>query len=100
MQTMEFKVIMMVKISPTDKKSLAQTHTRYHHQKGSSIARRQEVFGSNTYKIPPPKDKSSMTGEIDPIEISRSQNPFLFSGAKVVDGYGRMLVTSVGMNTI
>ncbi|KAB2625348.1 calcium-transporting ATPase 13 [Pyrus ussuriensis x Pyrus communis] len=45
-------------------------------------------------------DESSMTGEIDPVEISRSQNPFLFSGAKVVDGYGRMLVTSVGMNTI
>ena len=44
-------------------------------------------------------DESNMTGEIGPVEISPSQNPFLFSGTQVVDGYGRMLVTSVGMNT-
>ncbi|XP_060671512.1 putative calcium-transporting ATPase 13, plasma membrane-type [Ziziphus jujuba] len=44
-------------------------------------------------------DESSMTGESDHVEINRGQNPFLFSGTKVVDGYGRMVVTSVGMNT-
>ncbi|KAM1316708.1 hypothetical protein PS2_019830 [Malus domestica] len=44
-------------------------------------------------------DESSMTGESDHVEISQHQNPFLFSGTKVADGYARMLVTSVGMNT-
>ncbi|KAM5552860.1 hypothetical protein ABKV19_025201 [Rosa sericea] len=44
-------------------------------------------------------DESSMTGESDHVEINQSQNPFLFSGTKVVDGYAQMLVTSVGMNT-
>ncbi|KAF7848689.1 hypothetical protein BT93_L1735 [Corymbia citriodora subsp. variegata] len=32
------------------------------------------------------------------VEVNSNQNPFLFSGANVVDGYARMLVTSVGMN--
>ncbi|PON79972.1 P-type ATPase [Parasponia andersonii] len=45
-------------------------------------------------------DESSMTGESDHVEVSHSQNPFLLSGTKVVDGYARMLVTSVGMNTM
>ncbi|XP_055813582.1 putative calcium-transporting ATPase 13, plasma membrane-type [Solanum dulcamara] len=40
-----------------------------------------------------------MTGESDHVEINIRQNPFLISGTKVVDGYGMMLVTSVGMNT-
>ncbi|XP_049386489.1 putative calcium-transporting ATPase 13, plasma membrane-type isoform X2 [Solanum stenotomum] len=44
-------------------------------------------------------DESSMTGESDHVEINISQNPFLISGTKVVDGYGMMLVTSVDMNT-
>ncbi|EEF45219.1 putative calcium-transporting ATPase 13, plasma membrane-type [Ricinus communis] len=44
-------------------------------------------------------DESSMTGESDHVEVNSHQNPFLFSGTKVADGYGRMLVTSVGMNT-
>ncbi|KAJ9154251.1 hypothetical protein P3X46_027607 [Hevea brasiliensis] len=44
-------------------------------------------------------DESSMTGESDHVEVNHDQNPFLFSGTKVADGYGRMLVTSVGMNT-
>ncbi|XWS08904.1 hypothetical protein CRYUN_Cryun40dG0040600 [Craigia yunnanensis] len=44
-------------------------------------------------------DESSMTGESDHVEVNRRQNPFLFSGTKVADGYARMLVTSVGMNT-
>jgi Ca2+-transporting ATPase len=44
-------------------------------------------------------DESSMTGESDQVEVNASQNPFLFSGSKVADGYARMLVISVGMNT-
>ncbi|CAI9118360.1 OLC1v1019919C1 [Oldenlandia corymbosa var. corymbosa] len=44
-------------------------------------------------------DESSMTGESDHVEINHSRNPFLISGTKVADGYGQMLVTSVGMNT-
>ncbi|PIN14493.1 Calcium-transporting ATPase [Handroanthus impetiginosus] len=40
-----------------------------------------------------------MTGESDHVEIDQSKNPFLFSGTKVADGYAKMLVTSVGMNT-
>ncbi|KAL5702173.1 P-type Ca(2+) transporter [Ranunculus cassubicifolius] len=44
-------------------------------------------------------DESSMTGESEPVDIDVIRNPFLLSGAKVVDGYGRMLVTSVGMDT-
>ncbi|KAK0608295.1 hypothetical protein LWI29_028441 [Acer saccharum] len=44
-------------------------------------------------------DESSMTGESDHVEVNLSQNPFLFSGTKVVDGYANMLATSVGMNT-
>ncbi|KAG2728141.1 hypothetical protein I3760_01G191400 [Carya illinoinensis] len=43
-------------------------------------------------------DESSMTGESDPVEVDCS-HPFFISGTKVVDGYARMLVTSVGMNT-
>ncbi|GLT99517.1 hypothetical protein SLE2022_169540 [Rubroshorea leprosula] len=44
-------------------------------------------------------DESSMTGESDHVEVNSKKNPFLISGTKVVDGYARMLVTSVGMNT-
>nr|POE75945.1 putative calcium-transporting atpase 13, plasma membrane-type [Quercus suber] len=43
-------------------------------------------------------DESSMTGESDQIEINQ-RNPFMLSGTKVTDGFGFMLVTSVGMNT-
>ncbi|KAF3457666.1 hypothetical protein FNV43_RR02324 [Rhamnella rubrinervis] len=44
-------------------------------------------------------DESSMTGAIGYVEVNHGQNPFLLSGTKVVDGYGRMMVTSVGTNT-
>ncbi|KAF2313901.1 hypothetical protein GH714_020431 [Hevea brasiliensis] len=44
-------------------------------------------------------DESSMTGESENVQVNHNENPFLFSGTKVADGYGRMLVTSVGMNT-
>ncbi|KAK7336792.1 hypothetical protein VNO77_17340 [Canavalia gladiata] len=44
-------------------------------------------------------DESSMTGESEHVEIEPLKSPFLLSGAKVVDGYAEMLVTSVGTNT-
>ncbi|KAK8474705.1 hypothetical protein V6N13_079463 [Hibiscus sabdariffa] len=44
-------------------------------------------------------DESSMTGESDHVEVDATRNPFLFSGSKVADGYGQMLVASVGMDT-
>ncbi|CAA2972167.1 calcium-transporting ATPase 13, plasma membrane-type [Olea europaea subsp. europaea] len=44
-------------------------------------------------------DESSMTGESDHVEVNQDLNPFLFSGTKVTDGYARMLIASVGMNT-
>ncbi|XP_075641630.1 calcium-transporting ATPase 12, plasma membrane-type [Castanea sativa] len=44
-------------------------------------------------------DESSMTGESDHVEVDSTENPFLLSGSKVADGHGRMLTTSVGMNT-
>lgn len=44
-------------------------------------------------------DESSMTGESNHVEIDGGRNPFLTSGVKVVDGYARILITSVGMNT-
>ncbi|KAI8022391.1 putative calcium-transporting ATPase 13, plasma membrane-type [Camellia lanceoleosa] len=44
-------------------------------------------------------DESSMTGERDHVEINGTNNPFFLSGTKVTDGYGFMIVTSVGMNT-
>ncbi|KAF7848108.1 hypothetical protein BT93_L2286 [Corymbia citriodora subsp. variegata] len=40
-----------------------------------------------------------MTGQSDHVEVNSNENPFLFSGTKVVHGDARMLVTSVGMNT-
>ncbi|KAH8507643.1 hypothetical protein H0E87_009988 [Populus deltoides] len=44
-------------------------------------------------------DESSMTGESDDVEVNGKNNPFLLSGTKVTDGFGFMVVTSVGMNT-
>ncbi|KAK1390628.1 Calcium-transporting ATPase [Heracleum sosnowskyi] len=44
-------------------------------------------------------DESSLTGKSYLVEISHDENPFLFSGTKVADGYARFLVTSVGINT-
>ncbi|KAL2533406.1 Calcium-transporting ATPase 10 [Abeliophyllum distichum] len=43
-------------------------------------------------------DESSMTGE-SKIVYKDPKSPFLMSGCKVADGYGTMLVTSVGENT-
>ncbi|MCO5606277.1 hypothetical protein L7F22_060464 [Adiantum nelumboides] len=44
-------------------------------------------------------NQSSLTGESDLIHVNPSR-PFLLSGSKVCDGYGEMLVTSVGMASI
>ncbi|KAG0500185.1 hypothetical protein HPP92_000257 [Vanilla planifolia] len=43
-------------------------------------------------------DESSLTGETK-IVYKDQKAPFLMSGSKVVDGYGSMLVTAVGINT-
>ncbi|KAL6985011.1 Calcium-transporting ATPase 10, plasma membrane-type, variant 2 [Sarracenia purpurea var. burkii] len=43
-------------------------------------------------------DESSMTGESKIVQKG-PKAPFLMSGCKVADGYGTMLVTSVGINT-
>ncbi|KAK4414844.1 Calcium-transporting ATPase 8, plasma membrane-type [Sesamum alatum] len=44
-------------------------------------------------------DESSMTGESKIVHKDSTKAPFLMSGCKVADGYGSMLVTSVGINT-
>ncbi|KAL0457125.1 UNVERIFIED_CONTAM: putative calcium-transporting ATPase 13, plasma membrane-type [Sesamum latifolium] len=44
-------------------------------------------------------DESSMTGVNDFVEVDKEQNPFLLSGTMVADGYAKMMVTSVGINT-
>ncbi|KAL0457128.1 UNVERIFIED_CONTAM: putative calcium-transporting ATPase 13, plasma membrane-type [Sesamum latifolium] len=44
-------------------------------------------------------DESSMTGVNDPVEVDKDQNPFLFSGTIVADGWAKVMVTCVGMNT-
>ncbi|KAI5064642.1 hypothetical protein GOP47_0021312 [Adiantum capillus-veneris] len=43
-------------------------------------------------------DESSMTGESKPVHVNHKM-PFLLSGCKVSEGYGKMLVTGVGMWT-
>ncbi|GLT78632.1 hypothetical protein SLA2020_501610 [Shorea laevis] len=44
-------------------------------------------------------NKSSMAGDSNNVEVNLRQNPFLVSSAEVIDGYARMLITSVRMNT-
>ncbi|XP_050285364.1 putative calcium-transporting ATPase 13, plasma membrane-type [Quercus robur] len=44
------------------------------------------------------EEPSITQDESDHVEVN-CHHPFLFSGTKVVDGYARMLVTSVGKNT-
>ncbi|CAL9025626.1 unnamed protein product [Prunus brigantina] len=43
-------------------------------------------------------DESSLSGESEPVHVYE-EKPFLFSGTKVQDGSGIMLVTTVGMRT-
>ncbi|KAL5648282.1 hypothetical protein ACJX0J_039091, partial [Zea mays] len=43
-------------------------------------------------------DESSLSGESEPVYISRAK-PFILAGTKVQDGSGKMLVTAVGMHT-
>ncbi|KAJ8760697.1 hypothetical protein K2173_017728 [Erythroxylum novogranatense] len=44
-------------------------------------------------------EEFDVTGESITVEVTVGGKPFLLSGSKVTDGYGSMLVTSVGMNT-
>ncbi|KAK7285638.1 hypothetical protein RJT34_20415 [Clitoria ternatea] len=43
-------------------------------------------------------DESCLSGESEPVDINK-EKPFLLSGTKVLDGQGKMLVTTVGMRT-
>ncbi|KAJ6387874.1 hypothetical protein OIU77_026440 [Salix suchowensis] len=43
-------------------------------------------------------DESCLSGESEPVDIN-IKRPFLLSGTKIQDGYGKMLVTAVGMRT-
>ncbi|EFA79442.1 hypothetical protein PPL_07860 [Heterostelium album PN500] len=48
-------------------------------------------------------DESSMTGESDPIKKGHTKDkldPFFISGTTVQEGFGKMMVTSVGVNSI
>ncbi|KAG2325334.1 hypothetical protein Bca52824_008062 [Brassica carinata] len=63
-----------------------------------------EVLRDSSVNISPSSmsllvDESSMTGESDHLEVDHKDNPFLFSGTKIVDGFAKMLVLSVGMST-
>ena len=44
-------------------------------------------------------DESAMTGESDPMKKNPSSKPFMLAGCKVMEGYGTMVVTAVGLNT-
>lgn len=44
-------------------------------------------------------DESSMTGESDLVKKTHDGDPFMLSGTKVADGYGKFLVTCVGTRT-
>ncbi|OEL13270.1 Calcium-transporting ATPase 12, plasma membrane-type [Dichanthelium oligosanthes] len=44
-------------------------------------------------------DESRMNGKPHPVHVDAEKSPFLASGVKVIDGYGRMLVTAVGTDT-
>ncbi|CAL5395398.1 unnamed protein product [Camellia sinensis] len=44
-------------------------------------------------------NESSVTSQSEHAEEVNQQNPFLLFGTTVIDGFGRMLVTSVGMNS-
>lgn len=44
-------------------------------------------------------DESTLTGEPHAIEKNERSDPFLFSGTSVLNGTGRMLVVSTGVNT-
>jgi Ca2+-transporting ATPase len=43
-------------------------------------------------------DESVMTGELKPVR-KNDENPFLMSGCQVAEGYGKMLITAVGVNS-
>jgi Mg2+-importing ATPase len=44
-------------------------------------------------------NESSLTGESLPLEKSVAENNVIFSGTNVISGFGRFLVTSIGLNT-
>ncbi|KAL0843910.1 hypothetical protein Bca101_017156 [Brassica carinata] len=53
------------------------------------------LFVANSLKI----DEQELTGSHVIVKKDLLKDPFLLSGSKVIEGIGRMLVTSVGINT-
>jgi len=44
-------------------------------------------------------DESSATGESDTIKKSLTEDPFIISGSKILEGMGKYIVTGVGVNS-
>lgn len=44
-------------------------------------------------------DESHLTGESDDVLKHADLSPVMLSGSKILEGYGRMLVTGVGQNS-
>lgn len=44
-------------------------------------------------------DESHLTGESDDVLKHSDLSPMLLSGSKILEGYGRMMVTAVGLNS-
>ncbi|OQS00711.1 P-type ATPase (P-ATPase) Superfamily [Achlya hypogyna] len=53
------------------------------------------VFDESDLRI----DESAMTGETDLMKKTRTETPIMFSGTRVMEGVGKMLVTCVGANS-
>ncbi|OQS03200.1 P-type ATPase (P-ATPase) Superfamily [Thraustotheca clavata] len=53
------------------------------------------VFDESDLKI----DESAMTGETDLMKKTRNETPIMFSGTRVMEGVGKMLVMCVGANS-
>jgi Ca2+ transporting ATPase len=53
------------------------------------------VFDESDLKI----DESAMTGESDLMKKTRKETPIIFSGTRVMEGLGKMLVVCVGCNS-
>jgi len=53
------------------------------------------VFDEKELKV----DESAMTGESDLLVKEPKENPYLLSGTKVMEGFGKMLVIAVGENS-
>jgi magnesium-transporting ATPase (P-type) len=44
-------------------------------------------------------DESHLTGESDDVLKHADLSPMMLSGSKILEGYGRMMITAVGLNS-